>query len=304
MVKAAQGSAKQDGSSEKATCGIIMPISAMPPTYDAAHWSDVRRVLEAAIEKAEMLPQIVSDSFESDVIQKRIIHNLYANTVVVCDVSGLNPNVMFELGIRITFKLPVIIITDDVGSIPFDTKIIEHLPYPRDLHIHQTNEFIDKLAERISRLKSQKEEGRFRSFIEDFGTFEVLEPSEKEVGADRLILERLDRIERSVTKSSAVRPILSGYVDQNRFNRGKGLGGKVTVELHMKDDAPGLNTIRHKLMNILDVKDIEMRSDGSGKVRFTADILPSVKDMTKISNEIYNIMPRNSAIIWESPIED
>lgn len=197
MAKAPAAEAKDEA---KPICGIIMPIAAMPPKYDASHWIDVRRVIDAAIIKADMTPQIVSDSFEGDVIQRRIINNLYDNPVVVCDVSGLNPNVMFELGMRITFKQPVIIITDDFATIPFDTKVIEHLGYPRGLHIHQTAEFIEKLAERIKRLHEQKKSDTFKSFIEEFGTFEVLEPTKKVVEADQLILDRLDRIERNMVR--------------------------------------------------------------------------------------------------------
>lgn len=192
----------EDAASRQAVCGIIMPIAAMLPKYEASHWVDVRRVIDAAISRAGMVPQIVSDSFEGDVIQRRIISNLYDNPVVVCDVSGLNPNVMFELGMRITFKQPVVIITDDYGSIPFDTKVIEHIGYPRDLHIHQTNEFIAKLADRISRLHEQKQSNSFRSFIEEFGTFEVLEPTKKVVEADQFILDRLDSLDRKLESIS------------------------------------------------------------------------------------------------------
>ncbi|KAA9018271.1 hypothetical protein [Sphingobium limneticum] len=188
----------------KPVCGIIMPIAAMPPKYDAAHWIDVRRVIDAAIIKADMTPQIVSDSFEGDVIQRRIINNLYDNPVVVCDVSGVNPNVMFELGMRITFKQPVVIITDDYDTIPFDTKVIEHLGYPRDLHIHHTTDFIEKLADRIQRLHEQKKSDTFTSFIEEFGTFEVLEPTKKVVPAEQLILDRLTQIEARLSRPSEI----------------------------------------------------------------------------------------------------
>lgn len=200
MAKAPAAEAKDEA---KPICGIIMPIAAMPPKYDASHWIDVRRVIDAAIIKADMTPQIVSDSFEGDVIQRRIISNLYDNPVVVCDVSGLNPNVMFELGMRVTFKQPVVIITDNYDDLPFDTKIIEHLGYPRDLHIHQTNEFIEKLAERISRLHEKKKENKFKSFIEEFGTFEVLEPTTNFVGPEQIILDRLDGIERRLARMPA-----------------------------------------------------------------------------------------------------
>lgn len=187
------------GKGELPICGIIMPIGGMPPDYDASHWTDVRKVIDSAIVKADMRPQIVSESFESDVIQKRIIHNLYNNPVVVCDVSGLNPNVMFELGMRLTFKKPVVIITDDIDAIPFDTNVIEHLPYPKGLHFHEINSFIDSLSSKILHLRQKYSNGTFKSFIEDFGTFQVLEPTEEVVGTDQLILEKLSALDRRVS---------------------------------------------------------------------------------------------------------
>jgi cell fate (sporulation/competence/biofilm development) regulator YlbF (YheA/YmcA/DUF963 family) len=181
-----------------------MPISAIPPEYDATHWADVRRVLDGAIEAAGMVPQIVSDSFETDVIQRRIVHNLYENPVVVCDVSGLNPNVMFELGMRLTFMKPVVIVTDDVKRIPFDTGVIEHLAYPRDLHIHRTQEFSDQLSEKIKLLREQVAGKKFKSFLEAFGKFEVFQPSTESVPADRYIAERLEELTRAVRRFRTV----------------------------------------------------------------------------------------------------
>jgi hypothetical protein len=65
------------------------------------------------------------------VIQKRIVQNLYSSDVIVCDVSGKNPNVMFELGMRLAFDKPTLIVKDDKTDYSFDTGIIEHVPYPR-----------------------------------------------------------------------------------------------------------------------------------------------------------------------------
>lgn len=178
----------------KPTCGIIMPISAIAPKYDAAHWSDVRRVLDEAIANAGLTPQIVSDSFESDVIQSRIIHNLYENPMVVCDISGLNPNVMFELGMRLTFNKPVVIVTDDFSSIPFDTKVIEHLGYPTDLHIHKTVEFQKKLTAKIQQILEQVSSGKYKSPLAAFGSFQVFQPTTESVPGDKYVAERIDEL--------------------------------------------------------------------------------------------------------------
>ena len=190
----------QTKSDEKKICGIIMPISAMPPVYDAAHWKDVKGVFDTAIAQAGFIPQIVSDSFETDVIQSRIIHNLYSNQVIVSDIIGLNANVMFELGMRLTFNKPLIVVTDDLASIPFDTRIIEHLAYPRDLHIHQTQEFIGLLAEKIKVLSERFESGNYKTVLDSFGNFEVFRPTTNEVSGEKYIVDGIDAIMRRLSK--------------------------------------------------------------------------------------------------------
>lgn len=76
---------------------------------------------------------------------------MYENPIVVCDVSGKNPNVMFELGIRLAFDKPTIIIKDDKTSYSFDTSPIEHLEYPRDLRYNRIEDFKSKLTDKIKR---------------------------------------------------------------------------------------------------------------------------------------------------------
>jgi hypothetical protein len=105
---------------EKKTCGLIMPISTIDGLSEA-HWAEVLAVISDAIEKGGFIPNLVSNADDVGIIQKRIIQNLYDNPIVVCDVSGKNPNVMFELGMRLAFDRPTIIVKDDKTSYSFDT---------------------------------------------------------------------------------------------------------------------------------------------------------------------------------------
>ena len=104
-------------------CGIVMPISSIDGCNEA-HWSDVHEILTEAIEDAGFEANLVSNADDVGIIQKRIIQNLYENPIVVCDVSGKNPNVMFELGLRLAFDKPTIIVKDDRTSYSFDTASI------------------------------------------------------------------------------------------------------------------------------------------------------------------------------------
>ena len=80
------------------------------------------------LNKIDLLP-----SSDVDDHCNRIIENIYSSDIVICDVSCKNANVMFELGMRLAFDKPTIIIKDDSTGYSFDTSLIEHLEYPRDL---------------------------------------------------------------------------------------------------------------------------------------------------------------------------
>jgi hypothetical protein len=115
---------------QKETCGIIMPISGSEQ-YSSEHWIDVRNILDEVIMDSGFVPNIVSDADEIGIIHNRVVSNIYNNPIIICDVSSKNPNVMFELGLRLAFDKATIIIKDDATNYNFDTAAIEHLTYPK-----------------------------------------------------------------------------------------------------------------------------------------------------------------------------
>jgi hypothetical protein len=133
------------------TCGLVMPISTVDGC-PAEHWSDVKAIITESIEgiaDPKFTVKLVSDADDVGVIQKRIVQNVYSSDVVVCDVSGKNPNVMFELGMRLAFDKPTVIVKDDKTDYSFDTGIIEHVGYPRNLRFNRMVTFKSLLAEKV-----------------------------------------------------------------------------------------------------------------------------------------------------------
>jgi hypothetical protein len=149
-------------------CGLVMPISASDGMSEA-HWADVLAIFNDAIRQAGFEPNLVSNADDVGIIQKRIIQNLYDNPIAVVDVSGKNPNVMFELGIRLAFDKPTIIVKDDKTSYSFDTAPIEHVPYPRDLRFAKIVGFKEKLASKIKgTYKAATENVNYTTFLKAF----------------------------------------------------------------------------------------------------------------------------------------
>lgn len=184
----------------KAVCGIVMPISAMEGCSES-HWSDVLDILSEAIEEAGFEGNLVSNADDVGIIHKRIIQNLYDNPIVVCDVSGKNANVMFELGLRLAFDKPTVIVKDDKTTYSFDTSAIEHLEYPRDLRFSKIVEFKQKLAEKIVATHTRATtDPQYTTFLKHFGEFTVAKIEKKEVSGQEFILEELRSMRSSMRR--------------------------------------------------------------------------------------------------------
>ena len=173
------------------TCGIVMPISPIDSCSED-HWRDVKSIFSEAIEDAGFVPQLVSDADDVGIIQKRIIQNLYENPIVVCDVSAKNPNVMFELGMRLAFDRPTIIVKDDKTSYSFDTSPVDHLAYPRDLRFSKIVEFKEALTEKIkATYEKSNSDPNYTTFLKNFGTFKVAELKTEVVPQDQMLMEEV-----------------------------------------------------------------------------------------------------------------
>lgn len=186
---------KAERTEKRPQCGIIMPISAMEGC-SSEHWKDVQQVIKEAVDQAGYEASLVSDSDDSGVIQKRIVQNLYNNDMVICDVSCKNANVMFELGMRLAFDKPTIIIIDDKTPFSFDTAPIEHLCYPRDLNYYKIVNFKEELREKISGTAKAAKRSDYTTFLKNFGNFKSAKIEDQNVtDLNSLVLSRLDEIE-------------------------------------------------------------------------------------------------------------
>lgn len=184
------------------TCGLIMPISSIDGCT-AEHWAEVKSIITDAV---SMTPEfsfsvnLVSDQEDVGVIQKRIVQNIYDSDVVICDVSCKNPNVMFELGMRLAFDKPTLIIKDDGTDYSFDTGVIEHLNYPRDLRFAKIVAFKQNLANKISATYRASLNDASQSFLSSFGTFKVAKLDQAEGSAEQVLIEMVQDLSKQVSR--------------------------------------------------------------------------------------------------------
>lgn len=153
-------------------CGIVRPIADMG-NYTAKHWREVHNVIAEAVEPLGYTLRLVSESDASGVILTEIVTNLYEDEMVIVDVSGRNPNVMFELGMRLAFEKPAIIVVDDDTPFSFDISPVKHIRYPKTLRYGDIVKFKAEVAAAVTATLGAGPEKK--NYLQQFGPIKVTE---------------------------------------------------------------------------------------------------------------------------------
>ncbi|RZK65596.1 MAG: RNA helicase [Pedobacter sp.] len=242
-----------------------MPISEIDGLAPS-HWSEVLNLLTGSAEKAGFSSKLVSESSFSGVIQQRIIQNLYQNEVVICDVSGQNPNVMFELGLRLAFDKATIVIVDDKTKISFDTAPIEHLIYPRDLRHGKIVDFTERLTEMIKATYAESKKDGYSTFLKHFGQFDLKGLQNKEGGVDAYMLTLLQDVSEQISSLRL------------ENDRNKSLSNRVRTKNYNIPNGFTLSMIRNIVYEVLKIRNIKL-SEETDLFELSIDVQHSRKEM-------------------------
>lgn len=117
------------------TCFVIMPIADMNG-YETRHFDRVySHIIKPACEKAGFSPTRADEVSSSNLIVLDILRRIVECDIAICDLSGRNPNVMYELGLRQAFNKKTVLIKDDKTISPFDVQAFRYCEYDTSLRI-------------------------------------------------------------------------------------------------------------------------------------------------------------------------
>ncbi|TGE23497.1 hypothetical protein [Hymenobacter metallicola] len=175
---AAEG-ASNPAAAGKGICGIIMSMSGSEH-YTENHWKHIQAIIEDAASEAGFKARIVSVNENQGILQSNIVTNLFHDEIVVCDVSNQNPNVMLELGMRIAFGKPFVVIKDTKTNFASDIRVVIHEQYDKDMLYPEAKAFKARLTELIKAESTAASQPNYKSFLSTFRVKEI-EVSEVEV---------------------------------------------------------------------------------------------------------------------------
>lgn len=146
-------------------CFVIMPISDKQG-YPSGHFTNVyEQIFKPAIVDAGFEPyRVDEDALSSSIIQK-IYDGLSKAKMAICDLSSANPNVLYELGIRHSFDLPVVLVKDERTDFIFDISPINTIVYQSDRVYENVISARNTIKEAIMEMDSQSGKGTLLSVI-------------------------------------------------------------------------------------------------------------------------------------------
>jgi len=209
------------GETPQPTCFVIMPISDVE-TYEAGHFGRVyEHLIKPSCEAAGFKPVRADEVQVTNYIVVDILRKIVDAEMVVCDLSGRNPNVLYELGIRQAFNRRVVLIRDSRTPRIFDIQGLRDLEYDENLRIDKTTNAVESLSNLLKNTSSLSA-GDVNSIIQLLGVNPPqVSPSRDALNAINDIEKRISEFENLVrTKnlelSSPVRQTLSSFSNSFR----------------------------------------------------------------------------------------
>ena len=128
-------------SSSSNLCFILMPFN---PVFAGMY-----EVIYNAVIQAGLKPVRADDIFSPGPIIEQIRSAIQQSRICIADLTGANPNVMYELGIAQALGKPSILLSQDINQVPFD---IRHL---RIVLYKETLKGLDQLREDLAKALNQ-----------------------------------------------------------------------------------------------------------------------------------------------------
>lgn len=193
LVEAASQSETKKNENITKTCFVIMPIADMED-YEPGHFLRVyEHLVKPACHSAGFEASRADFVAASNYIIIDILKKILDSDMVICDLSGRNPNVLYELGVRQAFNLPTVLIKDVKTPKIFDIQGLRYTEYNHALRIDE----VEKERERIkqSLIETAENPHDINSMIQLLGVQPAPLPNKLEISNETsVILESLKDI--------------------------------------------------------------------------------------------------------------
>lgn len=200
--------AKKEGCEpqERDICFIITPIGEEGSAIRKKTDGLIDNVLKPVCNEFGMkaVPAHYIDKIGS--ITNQVVQHVLESKMVIANLTGLNPNVMYELAIRHASKKPVVCIAENGTNLPFDITTERTIFYSDDMY-GATRLKYDLQNKLQNALKDGDIDNPIYRAIKDSSIIKEIQSLPQNEKSDSLlyILQRLDNIESAIKRNTDIK---------------------------------------------------------------------------------------------------
>ncbi len=237
-------------------CFVIMSFS---PEYEPVY----HQIIKPAAETLGLKVLRADDIYSPGVITEQIKAAIYQSVICIADVTGTNPNVLYEVGIAHTLGKPTILLTQSEEKIPFDLKAFRVV-------------FYDSSRDKITRAKDNL-----------VAILQEILGKKRLVNAEKLLQQGNTRaaiVETSIYFEHALRELIYRNEDRiadfayghrpERLSMGKMLEYLSKLDIISKDDVP-------KIRECIDIRNRTIHALAEPKIASARTFIVVAKEFVK-----------------------
>lgn len=198
---------------EKKKCFVVTPIGAAGSDIRRSADGLIDSVIEPVCEKLDLDMFVAHRIDTPGSITSQVLEHILNDELVVANLTTLNPNVMYELAVRHSARLPVISLAEEGTKLPFDIADERTIFYANDMA--GVNSLVPILEKMV---KEALEDEEPDNPVYRAANSKIMKEMHPQGDFQTYMLERLDRFESLLKRDSVStkKPIKStNYVLSN-----------------------------------------------------------------------------------------